>query len=121
MNFRDLEVGRTYYRITFADRDGTMLGVEPLVYVGEGKLENGEHCLVFQDTVSYIRFGSRLAPGNYDQGDLLVHFVAPEEIGRDVLDLFGVAAQANEALARAQALGWPKLPVLTSGWTQAVT
>jgi hypothetical protein len=27
-------LGRTYFRLTFADRDFTMPGVEPLVYVG---------------------------------------------------------------------------------------
>jgi hypothetical protein len=55
-----LTVGRTYYQLTFADRDQTMPGVEPLVFLGHVKFDGGGDAYAFQDTVSYVRFGSRL-------------------------------------------------------------
>ena len=53
-----LEVGRTYYQLTFADRDMTMPGVEPWVFIGSVELEEGGSAFAFQDAGSYVRYGS---------------------------------------------------------------
>ena len=42
-----LVIGRTYFRLTFADRDLTMPGVEPMVFLGEVTDEGGKHGFVF--------------------------------------------------------------------------
>ena len=55
MKASTLIIGRTYYRLTFADRDLTMPGVEPLVFLGEVTDEGGTHGFVFQDTASFVQ------------------------------------------------------------------
>ena len=47
-----LIVGRTYFRLTFADRDLTMPGVEPLIFLGEVMDDGGTRGFAFQDTAS---------------------------------------------------------------------
>ena len=66
-----LEVGHTYYRLTFADRDRTMPGVEPLVYLGDADPTDGEVPHIFQDTVSYVLFGSRFDLA-HDRDDIVI-------------------------------------------------
>ena len=114
-----LSIGKTYYRITYADAGMTMLGVEPLVYIGEATGEKGEPFHAFQDTVSYVRFGSRMAPGAIDHEDVLVYFIPPGETDVDVVDLAKVAEEAQACLERAASSGWPVLPVLRDGWFAA--
>jgi hypothetical protein len=111
-----LEVGCTYYRLTFADRDLTMPGVEPLVYLGDADPENGEVPHIFQDTVSYSRFGSRLELSQ-DHDEVLVYFVSPKEIGSGILDVQQIASAVAAAAERAAALRNPKLPILRGGWS----
>jgi hypothetical protein len=41
---------------------------------------------------------------------------SPLEIGESVVDLDQVAAQVQHCLSKAEALGWPVLPVLVRGW-----
>ena len=53
-------MGRTYFRLTFADRDLTMPGVEPLIFLGEVMEEGGSNGFVFQDTSSFVQYGSGL-------------------------------------------------------------
>jgi len=110
-----LEVGCTYYRLTFADRDLTMPGVEPLVYLGDADPEGDEVPHIFQDTVSYSRFGSRLEMPQ-DREEVLVYFVSPKEVGSGILDVQQVASAIAAAAERAAALHNPKLPVLRGGW-----
>ena len=114
-----LRVGNTYYRVTFADRDMTMPGVEPLVYIGDGTGEDGEPFHAFQDTISYVRYGSRLVPGSSDRDDLLVYLLPATEIGVDLLDLKSLAVLVQDCIQRAAATGWPVLPVLRDGWFAA--
>jgi hypothetical protein len=114
-----LDVGKTYYRITYADRDMTMPSIEPLVYIGDGTSETGEPFHAFQDTVSYVRYGSRFAPGSTDRDDLLVYFLPVSEIGVDVVDLKSVAGLVQGCVERAVSTGWPVLPVLRDGWSAA--
>lgn len=114
MEEKDLTVGCTYYRLTFADRDLTMPGVEPLVYLGETSLESGRSMLVFQDTVSYVRFGSALGQSE-ENDEVMVHLIERAEIGSGVLDVDGVAQEVSAAAFRANNLGRPVLPVLRKG------
>ena len=105
-----LEIGRTYFRLTFVDRDFTMPGVEPLVYLGDADPEDGEVPHIFQDTVSYSRFGSRLNMA-HDHNEVLCYFVSPKEIGSCILTVQQVAAEVSAAAQRASALNNPMLPV----------
>jgi hypothetical protein len=114
-----LVIGNTYYRVTYADRDLTMPGVEPLVYIGDGTGETGEPFHAFQDTVSYVRYGSRFAPGSTERDDLLVYFLPSSEIGVDVVDLRRVTELVQDCIERATSTGWPVLPVVRDGWSAA--
>ena len=115
-----LVVGRTYYRITYADKDLTMIGVDPRVYLGDVTTAEGELLHAFQDTVSYVRYGSRLDPGAEDREGLEVFFIPYYEIGEDVVELSGVVEAATASLKREREAGFPILPVLKEGW-RAVT
>jgi hypothetical protein len=106
-----LEVGRTYFRLTYADRDMTMPGVEPLVYVGDADPSDDEVPHIFQDTVSYVRFGSRLNL-TQDHDEICVYFISPDEIGLDIVDVQQVAAEVSAAARRAVALNNPTLPAV---------
>ena len=114
-----LVVGKTYYRVTYADRDQTMIGVDPLVYLGDVTSSEGEVLHAFQDTVSYVRFGSRLDPVSEDCDEIEVCFIPHHEIGEDVVELEGVVAAAEESLKRQREAGFPVLPVLKQGWRAA--
>ncbi len=114
-----LIVGKTYYRVTYADRDMTMPGVEPLVYIGDGSNAEGVPFYAFQDTISYVMYGSRLTPGSIDRDDLLVYFLPSKEIGVDVVDLENVVALVQDCLERSIVAKWPVLPELRDGWSTA--
>jgi hypothetical protein len=111
----ELEVGHTYYRVTFADRDMTMPGVEPLVYLGDADPTDGVVPHIFQDTVSYVLHGSRLNLAQ-DHDDILIYFIPPAEIGSAIVDVRHVAIEVSAAAERAAALHNPVLPVLREGW-----
>ena len=111
----DLARGRTYFRVTYADRGLTMPTVEPLVYIGDVELAEGGLHHAFQDTVSYSMYGSRLQPGAVDRDDLEVYFIPPEEIGVDVVDLSALAQKITASLDRARALDWPLLTCPPAG------
>ena len=110
----ELVVGRTYYRLTFADRDFTMPGVEPLVYVGE-VAEDGRRLLAFQDTVSYVRYGSRFEMTEPNT-EIVLELVDPEAVGDSILGVDAIAHQVIEAAKRAKTLGYPNLSIQHSGW-----
>ena len=110
----ELVVGRTYFRLTFADRDFTMPGVEPLVYVGEFA-EDGRRLLAFQDTVSYVRFGSRFEMSEPND-EIVLELVDPEAVGESILGVDAVAHKVTEAARRAEALGYPNLSIVRPGW-----
>ena len=115
MSGSSLTVGATYFRMTFADRDLTMPGVQPLVFLGETDLQNGGTTLAFQDTVSYVRFGSRLA-ATAGIDEMEVYFIPHEEVGSAVVTVEQAATQVAAAAQRAVALGHPVLPVVRDGW-----
>ena len=70
-----LIVGRTYFRLTFADRDLTMPGVEPLVFLGEVMDDGGTRGFAFQDTASFVQHGSGLE--GEEQHDEIVTLLPP--------------------------------------------
>jgi hypothetical protein len=115
MTDSSLTVGATYFRLTFADRDLTMPGVQPLVFLGEIDRPESGTALTFQDTVSYVRYGSRFgAKEGFDEME--IYFLSHEEVGSAVLSIEQAAREVSEAAARAVDLGHPVLPVLRSGW-----
>jgi hypothetical protein len=109
-----LQVGHTYYQLTFADSDKTMPGVEPLVYLGDADQSDGEVPHIFQDTVSYVRFGSRLKLAQ-DHDEITIYFVSPKDIGLGIVDVHQVATEVFAAAKRAAALNDPVLSVLREG------
>jgi hypothetical protein len=108
-----LVIGRTYYRLTFADRDLTMPGVEPLVFLGEVADEGGTEGLVFQDTGSYVRFGSGLE-GDEQHEEIVLYFMPESDIGA-IYDIEELAAEVSEAARRAVSENHPSLTVLGTG------
>ena len=109
MKTSSLVVGKTYYRLTFADVDMTIPGVEPLVYVGVHESSQGELLPTFQDTISYTWVGGY--PGPYKSGqniDVTLHPMAEPEAS-EMLSLAEVVQEINEVFDRAEGLGFPAL------------
>ena len=104
-----LVIGRTYFRLTFADRDLTMPGVEPLVFLGEVTEEGGTQGLVFQDTTSYVQHGSGLE-GDEQHEDIVLYFMPESEVGA-LYDVEELAAEVGEAARRAVSSNFPMLKV----------
>jgi hypothetical protein len=105
-----LVISRTYFRLTFADRDLTMPGVEPVVFLGEVTDEGGTHGFVFQDTFSYIRHGSGLE-GDEQHEEIALVFVPESDLGA-MYDVEELAAEVAEAARRAVSLNYPILKAL---------
>jgi hypothetical protein len=112
-----LTVGRTYYQLTFADRDQTMTGVEPIVFLGHVNFDGGGAAYAFQDTVSYVRFGSRLDL-KQDNDEITVYFLSESDV-RSLEDIGGIAKAVAAAAERAASLNHPVLKVLRDGWRSA--
>jgi hypothetical protein len=99
--------GRTYYRLTFADRELTMPGVEPLVFLGQVTDDSGTQGFVFQDTASYIQFGSGLE-GEEQHEDIVLYFMPEADIGA-IYDIEEMAEEVAESARRAVAANHPRL------------
>jgi hypothetical protein len=110
MNASSLIIGRTYFRLTFADRDLTMPGVEPLIFLGEVKDDGGTDGFVFQDTVSYVQHGSGLE-GEEQHEDIVLYFMAEPDVGA-LYDVEELAVEMAESARRAVSLNHPTLKVL---------
>jgi hypothetical protein len=116
MNPSSLVVGKTYYQLTFADIDQTMPGVQPMVYLGLIATEEDASEHAFQDTVSYVRFGSALSASE-GHGEMEIYCMRSEELGDAMFDLEAISREIAAAAARAVALNNPQLRVLgTKGW-----
>ncbi len=102
-----LAIGRTYFRLTFADRDLTMPGVEPLVFLGAVTDDGGTHGFVFQDTSSYVQHGSGLE-GDEQHEDIVLYFMPESDVGA-LYDVDELAAEVAEAARRATASNHPLL------------
>jgi hypothetical protein len=113
MKASTLVVGRTYFRLTFADRDLTMPGVEPLIFLGEVVEEGGSNGFVFQDTNSFVQFGSGLE-GDEQHEDIAMYFMPESEIGA-LYDVSELAEEVGEAAKRAAELNYPQLESFRSG------
>jgi hypothetical protein len=102
--------GRTYFRLTFADRDLTMPGVEPLVYLGEVTEDGGSNGFVFQDTMSYVQHGSGLE-GDEQHEDIVLYFMPESELGA-LYDIEELAGEIAESAKRAVSMNHPQLKVV---------
>lgn len=107
MKASTLAIGRTYFRLTFADRDLTMPGVEPVVYLGEVADVGGTQGFVFQDTSSYVQHGSGLE-GEEQHEDIVLYFMAEADIGA-LYNIEELAIEVAESAKRAVAQNHPKL------------
>jgi len=105
--------GRTYYRLTFADPDLTMPGVEPLVFLKQATDEEGTSGFVFQDTVSFVLHGSGLE-GEEQHDDITMYFME-EETARSLYGVEELASEINAAAQRAVSLKFPPLVHLRDG------
>lgn len=110
MKADSLVIGRTYFRLTFADRALTMPGVEPLVFLGEVTEEGGSAGLVFQDTASFVQHGSGLE-GDEQHEDIALYFMPPTEVGA-MYDVDELAQEVGEAARRAREANYPQLAPL---------
>ena len=111
MKASSLVMGRTYFRLTFADRDLTMPGVEPLIFLGEVMEEGGSNGFVFQDTSSFVQYGSGLE-GDEQHEDIAMYFMPESEIGA-LYDVEELAAEVQESARRAVSLNHPTLKTLS--------
>jgi hypothetical protein len=94
-----------------------MPGVEPLVFLGHVQCDGGGDTYAFQDTVSYVRFGSRLDL-TQDNDEITVYFLSEPDV-RSLEDVNGVAKAVVAAAERAASLNHPVLKVLRDGWQSA--
>lgn len=122
MDVSALEVGQTYYKLTFADKGMTMPSVKPLVYIGQNLFEADTDLVMFyfQDTVSYIVHGSANAPQSAAPStgvDILVSPFNAEEVAL-IYDLAVLLEKVNEAAERAMTLGYPKLQRCSGKWIE---
>ena len=106
----DLKKGSAYYMLTFADRDWTIPGVEPMIYVGVNVLDSqkaeAETHYCFQDTVSFSRFGDAIqykGPANLADEGASIHSLTARQLSTDVFTLEGVIAEMQAARTRANA------------------
>jgi len=108
MNNAALVPGHTYYRLTFADPEMTMPGVEPLVYIGRHDAE-GEMLHTFQDTISYTWVGRYPGPFRPDQDMDVSLYPMKDEEAETMHSFEGLLAELNELAARAERLRFPAL------------
>jgi hypothetical protein len=104
-----LQLGGAYYQITYADRDRTIPGIAPLIYVGvnvfDSEAASPTPVYTFQDTVSHSRFGSFVSyagPLDLTNEGLLTYSFSVEQV-LAIEDLEGAARAVQESLRRARA------------------
>jgi hypothetical protein len=100
--------GRTYYRLTFADPNMTMPGVEPLVYIGRHD-SDGKMLHTFQDTISYTWVGRYPGPFRADQDIEVSLYSMSDPEAEGMLSLANVLSEFKKLEARAERLGFPEL------------
>jgi hypothetical protein len=114
MSPQDLKIGSAYFQVTFSDREFTIPGVDPMIYIGVDVIEpdpssdlSDQPRFVFQDTVSFSRFGSLVdykgSANLEDEGAYVYSFTLADLEG--IFDLSGAVAELGKALERARALG----------------
>ena len=110
MKASDLIVGRTYFRLTYADRDLTMPGIEPLVFLGEVMDDAGTRGFAFQDTASFVQHGSGLEGDEQDKEIVLYFRLNPKSV-RCMASMSSRQKSAGAA-QRAVSLNYPMLKPL---------
>src|SRR4051812_35379542 len=105
MKASSLVIGSTYFRLTFADPGLTMPGVEPLVFLGQVTAEDSASGFVFQDTLSYVHYGSGLE-GEEQHEDIVMYFLPEQEIGA-LYDIGELAEEISESAKRARSANYP--------------
>jgi len=119
----ELQKGRTYYVITFADRDFTMPGIDPVVYIGKNAfikcLENDRDTYQFQDTVSFVRFGYVMDIDSQQKEECQVEAFDEDQLGKDITTLEGAAEMIKDANSRSKELGHPVLSIAKGKWITA--
>jgi hypothetical protein len=104
---QDLKVGSAYYRVTYADPDLTIPGVEPMIYVGTNLADDDDPATVvhyFQDTISHSWRGPVTSPTHGSKHPEIEAAVFPHsepEVQRNVFTLDEVIVAVTEARARA--------------------
>jgi hypothetical protein len=108
----DLKQGKAYYMLTFADRDWTIPGAKPMIYVGvnvlDGQKAEAEPRYCFQDTVSFSRFGDATqykGPANLANEGAFIRSLTARQLSSDVFTLEGIIAEMHAAEARTRAKG----------------
>jgi hypothetical protein len=108
MNDSALIPGQTYYRLTFADPDMTMPGIEPLVYIGRHE-SDGKMLHTFQDTISYTWVGRYPGPFRPDQDMEVSLYPMDDPEGEGMLSFSDLFSKLKELEARAKQLAFPEL------------
>ena len=102
------EYGSTYYRITFADMNQTMPGIEPMVYVGLNIFsDENEDIYYFQDTTSVIRFG--ILDEAEETEEIKIMNCIKAEFGRTIVEIDQLPRIVTSALKKNKELNNPVL------------
>ena len=102
--------GRTYFRLTFADRDLTMPGIEPPDLRRASTALAGTRGFAFQDTASFVQHGSGLEGEEQDE-EIVLYFLPESEIGA-LYEIDELTAEIAGAAERAASLNYPMLKSL---------
>jgi hypothetical protein len=103
-----LTKGKAYYRITYADPQLTIPGVEPMMYVGvdlfpEEKVAEPRY--YFQDTISFHQHGSCVEysgpPFSDEDTPFNISSFTADELGTSLVELSEAARLLSEANQRA--------------------
>ena len=110
MSPRDLKAGCAYYRVTYADPDLTIPGVQPMIYVGINIADGDDPATVvyyFQDTISHSWRGPVTDAAHHSKHPEIETAVFPhtdQEVQTGVLTLTEVVDAVTEAQRRAERL-----------------
>ena len=108
MSPRDLTAGHAYYRLTYADPDRTIPGVQPMIYAGSNIFQDDDPASVtyyFQDTVSFFWRGPLTDASHDSKHPEIETAVFPhteQEVQTGVLTLAEVVTALTEAQNRAK-------------------
>ena len=107
----DLKVSTAYYRLTFADTNLTIPGVEPMIYIGKNVFPDDDPTSTvyyFQDTISHSWRGP-VTDAAYDEKhpevEARVFPHTASEVQRDLLTLAEVITALIDAKKRAMLHG----------------
>jgi hypothetical protein len=110
---QDLYKGHAYFQVTYEDRKFTIPVVDPMIYIGADVLapdpvaepDDGPR-FVFQDTISFGRFGSAVdykgGENLADEGACVYSFTLADL--ESIFDLNGVVGELTQALERVRQL-----------------